>query len=111
MQIQLAAQSFSLAHRHKLKSATEFDCVQPTDRANAAIAGEHLVAQVSGIRSQPPLVNTTVVAESSPAAGHFLVAPAAYASVIRTPFLCFADPAAGFLSVRAHSFSGRLFLM
>jgi hypothetical protein len=77
MQIKLAAQSFSLARGHKLKPAIEFDGVQPTARADAAIAREHLVSQVTGIRSQPPLMNTTVVAESSSAAGHFLAAPSA----------------------------------
>lgn len=57
MHAETVAQCSPLAGRHELKPAIELDGVQSANCAYAAVAGEHLFAEIPGICSQPPFVD------------------------------------------------------
>jgi len=78
--------------------------IQSANCTDAVVAQQHLLPQVPGIGSQPPFMNAIVTAERSPAAGHLTVAPAANAFAVRSPLLCFADPASRHFPLGAHYF-------
>jgi hypothetical protein len=106
MEIQLPSESSPFPHRNQLEPAVELNRVQSADGADSAIPPQHLVSQVRWIGSQPPLVNTVLTAERSPALRYLGFAPAADPSAVRTAFPRFPNPAAGFFSDSAHYFSG-----
>ena len=60
------------------------DGVDATDGADAAIAGEDLVAKVAGVGAETPLVDAVVAAEGAATFGDdFEVAPAAEGEAVR----------------------------
>jgi hypothetical protein len=109
--VKLALQCFPFLQRNQLKPAVELNGIQTADRADASIAPKHLFAQIAGIRSQTPLVNAAVVAESPSALRHFNLAPSADTSAMRAPLPGLSNPAAGLLPFGAHHFSGGLILV
>jgi hypothetical protein len=66
-----------------LQDALRDQRIDTTTFADAAIAFEHLIAEVAGVGAQPPLVHAVVGAEGAAALGHFGRAPAAEASAGR----------------------------
>jgi hypothetical protein len=59
------------------------DGVDVTDGADAVVASEDLVAEVTGIGAETPLVDAVVAAESATAFGEdFEVAPAAEGEIV-----------------------------
>ncbi len=111
MPVQLFAQGSSLASRNQLEFTIELDGIQSTDSTNPAVSPQHLLAQISGVCSQSPLVDTVVAAESAPASGYFDMAPAADSSAVRASFPGASNPATGLFPVGAHYFSGGAILV
>jgi len=61
-----------------LQGVVRGDGVDPADGADAVVAGEDLVAEISGVGAETPLVDAVVAAEGAAAFGEDLeVAPAA----------------------------------
>ena len=61
------------------------DGVGGAQGADAAVAGEHLVAQIAGVGAEPPLVNAELRAEGAAARGENLQpAPAAQGTAVRS---------------------------
>jgi len=59
------------------------DCVDGADGTDAAVAGEDLVAEVSGVGAETPLVDAVVAAKSAATLGEDLeLAPAAERQVV-----------------------------
>jgi len=57
MHAETVAQRSPFAYRHQLKPAIELYRVKSAYRAYAAVARKHLFTKISGICSQPPLVD------------------------------------------------------
>ena len=102
MHAKAATQLGSFPYRQLLKPAIKLDGVQAADRADASIANLYMVAQVSRVGSQPPLVNAGITAESPTPLRHFHTAPPADSSAVRPPLLGPMDPTSWLLSLRAH---------
>lgn len=60
--------------------------IDPAKRADAFVAGEHLLAQIAGVRAKPPFMHTPIRAEREPARRDLEIAPAAERAAI-LPFL------------------------
>jgi hypothetical protein len=56
--------------------------VDTTNRADAAIPREYLLAQIAGVRAKAPLVDTPIRAESESAGGDLEIAPAAEGTAV-----------------------------
>ena len=68
-----------------LESVVGSDGVDVADGAEAAVAGEDLVAEVAGVGAETPLVDAVVAAEGAAAFGEdFEIAPAAERKVVGT---------------------------
>ena len=65
-----------------LQPAVRFNRIYFAKRATAAIASEYLLAEIAGVRPQPPFMDAPVGAESSPPAGNFHRAPATQRTAI-----------------------------
>jgi hypothetical protein len=96
VKIQLATQSFSLARGHQLESPVEFKRVETADSTDPAISRQNLVAQITRIGTQSPLVDAIISAKGSAAFRHFQSAPSADASPMGPSYLTASDPTAGF---------------
>jgi hypothetical protein len=57
--------------------------IDATLRADSLVACQYFFADISGIRSQPPLLHAPVRTESQPTLRHFQTAPAAQISAVR----------------------------
>jgi hypothetical protein len=111
VQIQLAVQGLSFAGRNQLKPPVKLQCIQSANSTDASITLQDLLAQITRICSESPLMNAVVTTEGSSSRRYLLFAPAADAAAVRTPFFCFSNPASGSLPDRAHYFWDRSFLM
>jgi hypothetical protein len=68
-----------------LEGAVGGDSVDRADGADAAVAGEDLIAEVAGVGAETPLVNAVVAAEGAAAFGEdFEFAPAAEGQIVGT---------------------------
>ena len=79
-QVPVVEQALARRAARALQDALRDQRVDTATFADAAIAFEHLVAEVAGVGAQTPLVHTIVGAEGAAALGHFRGAPAAEAS-------------------------------
>jgi hypothetical protein len=60
--------------------------IDPADRTDALVAREYLLAQITGVRAKPPLMDTPIRAERESARRDLKVTPAAESPAI-LPFL------------------------
>jgi hypothetical protein len=90
-----------------LESVVSGDGVDVADGADAAVAGEDLIAEVAGIGAETPLVNAIVGAEGAAAfSDYFEVAPAAEGQLVGAQRQGCAGGVASWESAgRVHAFS------
>ena len=98
-------QLLPFTRRQPLKSSIERDGIQAAEGTDAPISRQYLLAHVSWICSQPPLVNAGVAAESPSPLWDFDATPSADASAVWAPLLSSIDPTARFLPPGTHDSS------
>jgi hypothetical protein len=89
-----------------LQSVPGSNRVDIADRAATAIAGKHLIAEVAGISTEPPLVDAVVAAEGpTPFGQNLKIAPATERKSIRpNGERVWPNPATGKSARREHAF-------
>jgi hypothetical protein len=102
VEIQLPGQRRSLSPRHQLQTPVERNRVEPANGADSPIPSEHLVSEVSRIRSQPPFMDARIATEGPTPFRDFDPASPAQPATARASLAAAVYPSSWLCSSGAH---------